>query len=99
MKFYLTEINVFTNTKVKKAPASSSHTCWENAGLSAQGEVGEMKQVLNKCSAVNFPPAFAALTSTVALKIPSWPVIKRATAGDRRIILCSGHLEDSWKPG
>ena len=79
MKFYLIEKIAFTSTRVKKAPASSSHTCWKNVSCQPQGKVGKMKQVLNKSLTGNFPPAFVALASTEALKMPSQSDIKRAT--------------------
>lgn len=41
MKFFLSLKIAFVSTKVKKAPASSGHTCWENASLSAPGESGQ----------------------------------------------------------
>ncbi|KAF6119786.1 hypothetical protein HJG60_010192 [Phyllostomus discolor] len=99
MKFYLSPKIAFTSTKVKKVLASSGHTSGKRPVCQAQGKVGKMKQVLNKSTAGNSPPPFVALASTVALKIPSQPVIKRGTAGDRRIILCCGHLEVPGEPG
>lgn len=61
--------------------------------------MGKKKQVLNKANTERFLPPFLALTSTVVLKILSRSGIKRATAVHKRIILCCGCLEASWKHG
>lgn len=80
-----------------KAPGILGHTCWKNFSPSAPGkrrqETSPAYGSSRKQSSLSF------LVSTVVLKIPIRPLIKIATEGYKRNILCHGHLEVSWKPG